>query len=70
MSRPATAHGRRDALEGAHRSIVHLEVALRDVDRDDLHVYLALDDPRYLREYVEGLASVEYEKREGSGWAN
>jgi hypothetical protein len=70
MSLPARAvpQAHADRHDGAHRSIGDLERSLRDVDRDDLEVYLALDDTLRLREYLQGVREMEYEK--GERWPN
>lgn len=62
-------------VEGADRpadrtncALSHLDYSWRDVDRDDLEVYLALDDTLRLREYLQGLREMEYER--GERWPN
>lgn len=58
---------RRDLYDGAHRAVGDLERSLRDVDQDDVRVYLG-QDPCRVREYLDALVDVEYER--GEQWAN
>lgn len=46
---------RHNVRDGAHRSIVHLEIALRDVDAEDISAYLPDDESSWIRRYQREL---------------
>lgn len=64
----AVAEHAERAADRTNCALSHLDYSWRDVDRDDLETYLPRDDKWTLREYLQAVADVEYEK--GERWPN
>lgn len=54
--------------EGDGRNVAHLEIAIRDVDTDDLRTYAHVDELRLVGEWRRAQVDVRYEM-EGE-WPN
>lgn len=51
----------RPRYDGDGRNVAHLEIAIRDVDTDDLRTYARVDELRLVGEYVRAQVDVRYE---------
>lgn len=63
-------HDRTRWEDRTNSGISHLDYSLRDVDDDDLHVYLPHSSLVEVVEWRAARASAEYERGEGEQWPN